>query len=106
MSRVVVPCILIPVVKIFQFLPNKGEPDVEYPQPFANFFDQIQIGLVYFYFVWIILLGLLDSVIFAIVNFIIDINMIIKLRKAIEEKNNCRTKIALILLKSSEIEKR
>ena len=83
-------------------MPNTSQPDSDYPESFANLFDQINIAYVYVYFVWSIIVALLDSIVFLFVNLIIDINIFIKLRETIEEKKKIHATFAIININAFE----
>ena len=38
---VFLPCLALPVVKIFKYIPNFDQPEDEYPHPFVYFFNKI-----------------------------------------------------------------
>jgi hypothetical protein len=94
MIGIIIPCLLLPIVKIFRFKPNFYRPDDFYPDPIDNRFISMSRVAVLVYFIFNILLDIINYFIFLIINLIIDINLAVCLKKTIDEKKN--KKIAIV----------
>ena len=86
LARVFLPCIALPVVKIFKYIPNFDQPDDEYPHPIVYFINKISRGKIYAFFSFNILFDLINSFGFLVANLIVDILLAIRLKQVIEEK--------------------
>ena len=88
-GRIVIPCLILPVVKIFRFFPNSYRIEAEYPIPIGYYFIFLSRSrsLIYVYMSFNVLFDILNYVVFLIVNFIIDVNLAIKMKQVIDEKN-------------------
>ena len=99
--RVFLPCLALPVVKIFKYIPNFDQPEDEYPHPFIYFFNKISRGKSFTFLSFNILFDLINSFGFLVANLIVDILLTIRLKQVIEEKakktTNEETKYIFIL---------
>lgn len=84
--RVIVPCLALPIPKIFRYSPNYYDPDENYPMPFFHTMTEISTALVFVYFAFNILFDVINYVAFLFVNLCVDINLIRTLRKVLDEK--------------------
>ena len=80
------PCLALPVVKIFKYIPNFDQTEDEYPHPIVYFINKISRGKIYAFFSFNILFDLINSFGFLVVNLIVDILLAIRLKQVIEEK--------------------
>ena len=86
MGRIIIPCLVLPAIKIFRFFPNSYQIEAEYPIPIGYYFKYLSSSLMFVYMSFNILFDILNYVVFLIVNFIIDVNLAIKMKQAISEK--------------------
>ena len=84
--RVFLPCLALPVVKIFKYIPNFDQPEDEYPHPFVYFFNKISRGKSFTFLSFNILFDLINSFGFLVANLIVDILLAIRLKQLIDEK--------------------
>lgn len=99
--RTVWPCLALPVVKIFRFIPNTLLPDQDYPNPIAFYFTKISSPLIFVYLSFNILFDLVNYFVFLLVNFVIDVKLVITLKKVIDEKQKNKSRIVCLLKKES-----
>ena len=85
-GRIVVPCLVLPAIKIFRYLPNSYLIEAEYPIPIGYYFKYLNSSLLIVYMSFNILFDILNYVFFLLVNFIIDVNLAIRIKQAIDEK--------------------
>ena len=85
-GRIVIPCLVLPVIKIFRYLPNSYLVSAEYPIPIGHYFKYLSSSLMFVYMSFNILFDILNYVVFLLVNFIIDVNLAIRIKQAIDEK--------------------
>jgi hypothetical protein len=85
-ARVFLPCLALPVVKIFKYIPNFDQPEDEYPHPFIYFLNKFCRGKSYTFFSFNILFDLINSFGFLFANLIVDILLAIRLKQVIDEK--------------------
>jgi hypothetical protein len=78
--RVFLPCLALPAVKIFKYIPNFDQPEDEYPHPFVYFFNKISRGKSFTFLSFNILFDLANSFGFLVAN------LTIRLKRLIEEK--------------------
>ena len=84
--RVFLPCLALPVVKIFKYIPNFDQPEDEYPHPFVYFFNKFSRAKSYTFLSFNILFDLINSFGFLVANLIVDILLAIRLKQVVEEK--------------------
>ena len=85
-GRIVIPCLFLPVIKIFRYLPNSYRIDADYPIPIGYYFKYLNRSLMFVYMSFNITFDILNYVVFLFVNLIIDVNLAIKMKQAIDEK--------------------
>lgn len=85
-SRTVWPCLILPVVKVFRFLPNYILPDYDYPNPIAFYFNLIPIPLLVVYVLFNFLCDLVNYGMFFVLNLVIDLKLVFKMKQTIDEK--------------------
>ena len=85
-GRIVIPCLVLPAVKIFRYLPNSYRIEAEYPIPMGYYFKYLSTSLIFVFMSFNILFDILNYVVFLLVNFIIDVNLAIKMKQTIDEK--------------------
>ena len=83
---VFLPCLALPVVKIFKYIPNFDQPEDEYPHPFVYFFNKFSKGKSFTFLSFNIFFDLINSFGFLVANLIVDILLAIRFKKIIEEK--------------------
>ena len=86
MGRIIIPCLVLPAIKIFRFFPNSYRIEAEYPIPIGYYFKFLSSSLMFVYMSFNILFDILNYVVFLLVNFVIDVNLAIKFKKEIDEK--------------------
>jgi hypothetical protein len=86
MGRIVIPCLVLPIIKIFRYLPNSYRIDADYPIPIGYYFKYLNRSLMFVYMSFNITFDILNYVVFLFVNLIIDVNLAIKMKQVIEEK--------------------
>lgn len=86
MARIVIPCLVFPIVKIFRFMPNWSQPAFDYPNPIAFYFGKVNLAYIYVYLAFDIFIDLINYVVFFVLNLFIDINLAIKMRQIMKEK--------------------
>ena len=85
-GRIIIPCLVLPVIKIFRYFPNTYRIDADYPIPIGYYFKYINRILIFFYMSFNILFDILNYIAFLVVNFIIDVNLAVTLKRTLEEK--------------------
>lgn len=90
--RVFIPCLILPVVKIFRVHPNFDNPDDIYPTPFISLISSISPSVIFLYFAFNLLCDLVNYVVFLIVNLILDIKLVLKLKETINEKQQNKSR--------------
>ena len=93
--RISIPCLILPVVKIFRYLPNRFLIDADYPIPIGYYFMYFDMSLMIVYMSFNITFDLINYVVFLLVNFIIDVNVAFKMKLTIEEKKKRKNGINL-----------
>lgn len=108
MQRVLLPCLILPVVKVFRFMPNKFHPYYDYPNPIAFIFNKIDVSLVFVYLSFNILFDIVNYVGFLILNFVLDLNLMLKMKSTIKEKEKNKSELvgALVDKQKSQQNKR
>ena len=86
MGRIIIPCLVLPVVKIFRYLPNSYRIDADYPIPIGYYFKYFNSSLMIVYMSFNITFDILIYCVFLLVNFVIDVNLAIKMKQTLEEK--------------------
>lgn len=86
MTRIAIPCLVLPIVKVFRFMPNSSQPGFDYPNPIAFYFSKIKFAYIYVYLAFDIFLDLINYFAFFLINLFIDVNLAIKMRKIMKEK--------------------
>ena len=81
-----IPCLILPTVKIFRYLPNNFLSEADYPFPIAYYFKYLSKSLIYVYTSFNILFDLINYVGFLVINFIIDVKLANKMKRTIDEK--------------------
>ena len=92
--RIVIQCIVLPVIKIFKYFPNSYRIDIDYPVPIGYYFKYLSSSLMFVYMSFNITFDILNYLVFLIVNFIIDVNLAIRMRQTIEEKKKNSSNLA------------
>ena len=90
-GRIIIPCFVLPAVKIFRYFPNSYRIEAEYPIPIGYYFKYLSSSLMFVYMSFNILFDILNYVAFLLVNFIIDVNLAIKLKRTLDEKKKNKT---------------
>lgn len=93
--RVIAPCLILPIVKIFRFQPSISRPDYEYPNPIAYMFNKIDIAVIFVFLSFNMVFDLINYVGFLIVNFTLDLTLFFKIRTTINEKEMKKAKIGV-----------
>ena len=93
-------CLALPVYKIFSFSPNYFQPLLNYPDYIE--YSNISFAFVYLYLSASILYNLISSIGFIVANLVVDINIMLAMKKVIAEraKNTSRA------IQSNELKKR
>ena len=84
--RFLTPCLLLPVVKVFRFFPNRIKPDLDYPVSIDNYFYEIKTTLTFFFLSFYLLYDFINYMLFLIINFIVDICLAVQMKQTISEK--------------------
>lgn len=93
--RVIASCILLPIVKIFRFQPNVSHPNYDYPTPIANMFNKLDIAIIFVFLSFNMVFDLVNYVGFLIINFTLDLVLVFKIRKTINEKEMKKAQIGV-----------
>ena len=101
-ARIIIPCLFLPVVKIFRYFPNSYRIEAEYPIPIGYYFSYLSSSLLFVYMAFNILFDILNYIVFLLVNFVIDVNLAIQIKQAIDEKEKNKS----ISSKNSENKKK
>ena len=91
--RILIPCLILPVIKIFRYFPNSYRIDADYPIPIGYYFKYLSSSLMFIYMSFNITFDILNYALFLIINFIIDINLAIRMKQTIEEKKKNKSNI-------------
>lgn len=83
---ILIPSSLLPIVKIFRFRINILDPDELYPIPFGYIFSNHNKAKLFCYLSFNFFYDFVNSFAFWILNLIIDIVLVIKLKSAIDQK--------------------
>lgn len=87
LTRVIWPCIGLSVVKVFSFVPNVDRPFDSYPRLYLHhLFDYEKFVRLFILLSFKLVNDLINGVFFLIVNLIIDICLIIKMKKTLSQK--------------------
>lgn len=87
LCRFGLPCLALPVVKIFRFRPNFTNPLDDYPTPMALMFErQIKISILYLYLSFNLIADFINYILFLVINLVIDVCLVRKLRRTLNEK--------------------
>lgn len=81
-----IPSAIFPIVKIFRFRINTLDPEDLYPIPFGYIFSNHDKAKLFSYLSFNFLYDFVNSFVFWILNLIIDIVLVIKLKSAIDQK--------------------
>ena len=92
------PCLILPVVKIFRFIPNRIFPDYDYPNPIAFYFYKLSFSLIFVYLSFNILFDLVNYLLFLVFNFVLEVILVIKMKRTIEEKQKNEPRIFQLLI--------
>ena len=84
--RIVIPCLVLPVVKIFRYFPNSYHISLDYPIPISYYSQFINHSWIFVYMSFNVLFDFLNNFVFLVVNLIIDVNLAIKMKQTIDEK--------------------
>lgn len=79
-------CLALPVYKIFSFKPNYIQPEYNYPDYIE--YSNISFVLVYLYLSASILYNLVSSVGFIVANLVVDLNIMLAMKKVLAERAN------------------
>lgn len=93
---------ILPVVKIFRFLPNFSSPESEYPNPISFYFNKIGFTIVFVYMSFNILFDMVNYVVFLIVHLIVDVCLAVKMKQTLEEKEKKKEKLTILTNKSTK----
>lgn len=88
---ILIPSSLLPIVKIFRFRINTLDPEEVYPIPFGYIFTNHDNAKLFSYFSFNFFYDFVNSFAFWILNLIIDIVLVIKLKSAIDQKAENKT---------------
>ena len=84
--RIVIPCLVLPVVKVFRYFPNSYRIALDYPIPIAYYSQFINHSWIFVYMSFNVLFDFLNNFVFLVVNLIIDVNLAIRMKQTIDEK--------------------
>ena len=93
--RIIIPCLVLPAIKIFRYFPNSYCIDADYPIPIGYYFKYLNSSLMFVYISVNITFDILNYFVFLVVNFIIDVNLAIKMKQTIEEKRKNNENITI-----------
>ena len=91
--RIIIPCLILPVIKIFRYFPNSYRISADYPIPIGYYFKYFSKALMFVYMSFNITFDILNSFVFLLVNFIIDVSLAIRMKQTIEEKKKNKSNI-------------
>lgn len=86
--RVSLVCLGLPVVKIFNSMPNSYHPYYEYPFTAADLYQRISHALRYVYLSFELLFYFVNYFVFLAVSLVIDILLVVRMKRTLEEKKN------------------
>ena len=101
--RIIIPCLFLPVIKIFRYFPNSYRINADYPIPIGYYFKYLNSSLMFVYMSFNITFDILNYIIFLFVNFIIDLNLAIRMKQTIEEKRKNKTNITNLIILEFDI---
>lgn len=93
---IIFPCLILPVVKLFRFIPNKGEPENDFPNPIAFMFCRLNVSVIILFIVFNFLSDFLSYFVFLVINFVLDICITVKLKRTIDEKEENKKRLGII----------
>jgi hypothetical protein len=93
MGRIIIPGLVLPVVKIFRYFPNSYLIEADYPIPIGYYYKYLSSSLIIVYMSFNILLDILNYGVFLLVNFIIDVNLAIKVKQHFEDIDQNQTSV-------------
>lgn len=99
-GRVIAPCVLLAVVKIFHSYPNSFDPTEEYPFTSTYLYLRLSDSLLYVFLIFEFLFNVVNYFLFLIFNFILDIVLAVSMKRTLEEKAN--KYIIFSLIRTSE----
>lgn len=102
LCRIFLICMILPVVKLFRFLPNFSSPESEYPNPISSYFNKIGFTIVFVYMSFNILFDMINYVVFLIVHLIVDLCLVVKMKQTLEEKEKKKEKIIIFTNKNTK----
>lgn len=91
--RFFLPCLILPVVKIFRFLPNTFQPDLLYPNPIVYHFNFFSASLILVYLSFDVFFDFINNVLFLLINLIVDVILVVSLKETIKEKEKKSEKL-------------
>lgn len=105
LSRTFLLCLILPIAKMFSFLPNFSDPSSEYPYHFESLFSEVHINsiLLLIYLILSIIYTWFNFFGFIIGNLVVDINLLLEMRKVIAEKEK---KAIIRAIQSNETQKK
>lgn len=101
--RIIAPCLVLPVVKIFNSLPNSYDFFFEYPLSSSNFYLRLSDPLLYTFLSFEFVFNFLNYAGFIVFNLVTDILLTVRLKRTLDEKKS--KKIAATVRKTSESKK-
>lgn len=86
--RIFIPCMGLSTVEIFKFMPNTDKPEYLYPLLFMSRLLIFKRNVPFcFILIFTLLNDFINSFFFLIVNLVIDVNLVIKMKKTLLEKS-------------------
>ena len=85
-------CLVLPVSKIFTFRPNYFKPEHNYPDFFESNFSEKISALIIVYLAANIIYNLINSVGFMIANLVVDINLLMSMKKVLAEREKNKSR--------------
>lgn len=85
-KRVILACVLLPMVKIFHSFPNSFDPLYEYPFTSTDWYPRVSDSLLYAYLSFEFLFNFVNYFVFMLVNTVIDILLAVRMKRTLSEK--------------------
>lgn len=79
-------CLLLPISKMFTYLPNYYKPYQNYPDFLESHFADNNIRLAFIYLSFSIIYNMINSIGFILANLIVDLNLLVSTKKVLADR--------------------
>lgn len=86
LTRVMLLCLILSVVKIFRYHPNFYSPDETYPTQIIFLINRVSFSLMFVYLSFNLLFDFINYIAFLIFNLVVDVLLVVALHKTMTEK--------------------